>query len=394
MNTSTRRPLSLFTNSRGDALVRACAASLLSTADGVRETGVRIASREWGRESDPAILLRAAVSPASTTSVGDMFVASAVHDFLVNLAPASAGSVLLSRGLQLSFGEFGSIVIPNIVVGTGSTAFVAEGAPIPARQLTLDGISLTPDKLASIVSFTHETLVGSLPNIVGVVGQVLTESVGLDSYMGGKVDSHKTTEVRSQLGPLKDFTEQCDIAASAITHPAKNAGHKAIDHFIGSQAFIAAARIGHACFEEIGEDEKPTGRVLFTNPKNNPNVKMPTLAYRIAEIIVGQDPSGGNIASPHVVWGESPVDISADAAIAATTTANGGRDDGREARAFLRTILAQGPRLHDEIVEEADQLGFTEKQLKTAKRKLGVKSFKQPGVMNGPWYWQLPEIVL
>jgi hypothetical protein len=227
---------------------------------------------------------------------------------------------------------------------------------------------------------------------IGDVGLITIDPI--TAYMGGKMDSHKSTEVRSQLGPLKDFAEQSDIAVSAITHPAKNAGHKAIDHFIGSQAFIAAARIGHAVFEEIGEEERPTGRILFTNPKNNPSPKKQTLAYRIAEIVIGQDPSGGSIASPHVVWDDSPVDISADAAIAASGQNKGTRDEAQEVRTFLKGALAAGPRPQEEIVDEGGQLGFTERQLKFAKRKLGVTSFKEHGVAHGAWYWQLPEVVL
>ena len=83
---------------------------------------------------------------------------------------------------------------------------------------------------------------------IGNVGLICLDPI--TAYMGGKMDSHKATEVRSQLGPLKDFAERTNVAVSAITHPAKNAGTKAIDHFIGSQAFVAAARVGHACFEE------------------------------------------------------------------------------------------------------------------------------------------------
>jgi hypothetical protein len=71
-----------------------------------------------------------------------------------------------------------------------------------------------------------------------------------------------------------------EIAVTAITHPAKNAGQRALDWYIGSQAFIAAAGIGHMCVEEMEENEggrkQPTGRGLFTNPKNNPHIKMPT----------------------------------------------------------------------------------------------------------------------
>ena len=99
---------------------------------------------------------------------------------------------------------------------------------------------------------------------IGNVGLVCLDPI--TAYMGGKMDSHKATEVRSQLGPLKDFSERTNVALSAITHPAKNASARAIDHFIGSQAFIAAARIGHACFEEFEEDDERRENSDRTHP--------------------------------------------------------------------------------------------------------------------------------
>ena len=59
---------------------------------------------------------------------------------------------------------------------------------------------------------------------IGEVGLITLDPI--TAYMGGKIDSHKTTEVRNQLGPLKDFAERMNIAISTITHPAKNAGTK------------------------------------------------------------------------------------------------------------------------------------------------------------------------
>jgi hypothetical protein len=101
---------------------------------------------------------------------------------------------------------------------------------------------------------------------VGDVGLVTIDPI--TAYMGGKIDSHRATDVRSQLGPLKDFAERIGIGMSAITHPAKNAGARALDHFMGSQAFIAAARMGHLCVDEIEQDasgnRRPTGRMLYT----------------------------------------------------------------------------------------------------------------------------------
>lgn len=220
---------------------------------------------------------------------------------------------------------------------------------------------------------------------LGDVGLVTIDPI--TAYMG-KVDTHRTSDVRSQLGPLKDVAENTNAAFSAITHPAKAAGPRAIDHFIGSQAFIAAARVGHACFEEMGIDDRTTGRKLFTHVKHNASMRMPTLAYRVAEIVVGQDPATRtNIAAPHVVWGDAPVDITADAAAAANGPRRSRDGDQREIQQFLRTVLADGePKPYKDIVDEAQQHGFTVKQLKTAKEKLGVTSEKD-GVRGG-WMWQ------
>jgi hypothetical protein len=240
---------------------------------------------------------------------------------------------------------------------------------------------------------------------VGNVGLITIDPI--TAYMGGKIDSHKTTEVRAQLGPLKDFAERINVAISTITHPPKSSGQKAIDHFIGSQAFIAAGRIGHVCVEETeeeadGDDDHgargkkertKTGRVLFANAKNNPHTIMPTLAYRIEEIVVGQDPeTGDNIAAPHVVWDKEPVDISADEAVVAAAGKGGHRESVRDAaqievQAFLQDVLKPGhPIQQKKIEEEAARRGFTDNQLRTAKKKLRIIS-KKSGFGEGGWLW-------
>lgn len=209
----------------------------------------------------------------------------------------------------------------------------------------------------------------------------------ITAYMGGKVDAHKVTEVRSQLGPLKDFAEENNISVSTITHPPKSSSQRAIDQFIGSQAFIAACRIGHLMIEEKDEDGIPTGRVLFTHAKHNASEKKPTLAYKQNVMTVGQDPHTQKpIIAPYVIWDEHSVPITADGAMAA---ASGREDtDQKKVKDFLRGILASGdPVPYKNIEEEAEQQGFTRKQLRTAKQKLGITSNKDG--LGGPWMWQL-----
>ena len=208
----------------------------------------------------------------------------------------------------------------------------------------------------------------------------------ITAYMGSKIDSHRATDVRGQLGPLADLAERADVALSAITHPPKHSSQRAIDHFIGSQAFIAAARIGHMAIEEVEEDEhghrSPTGRSLFTNPKNNLSRKMPTLAYRIAEKQLD-----GGIVAACVSW-EDIVDITADQAIAATMPAKKSKTEN--VIEFLLDILAIRPAPFEIIEQRATAHGFSKDQLKYAKQKIDVVAFKEK-TFQGRWFWALPE---
>jgi putative DNA primase/helicase len=234
----------------------------------------------------------------------------------------------------------------------------------------------------------------SLVKKIGNVGLITIDPI--TAYMGGRMDSHKATEVRAQLGPLKDFAERTNIAISTITHPPKAATLRALDHFIGSQAFIAACRVGHLCIAETEENETgerlPTGRILFTNVRNTAyRQRMSTLAYRKVEVTVGTAEQGFErpVTAPQIVW-EGPVDITADAAVAA---ASGKKSDQQpKVQAFLREMLKDGRAVpQKEIEEAATKKGFTDKQLRTAKEKLGVHVDKEPGKMTGGWFWQLPD---
>ena len=229
----------------------------------------------------------------------------------------------------------------------------------------------------------------------GDVGLVTVDPI--TAYMGHdkRFDSHRATDVRSQLSPLKRLAERTNVAFSAITHPPKNASPRALDHFIGSQAFIAAARIGHLCVPEMEATEsggkRPTGRCFYTNPKINIAARQPTLIYRVAVIPTGDldDETGEAIKAPVIQW-EGQADITADEALAATKPTKG--KGGLTAQDFLADYLAGGPQLQTAVIERGAERGFTERQLRHAKAKLSVVSFKK-GFDNGAWFWALPEHV-
>src|SRR5262249_56518558 len=64
-----------------------------------------------------------------------------------------------------------------------------------------------------------------------------------------------------------------------------------LDHCIGSQAFVAAARLAHLAVDEVEQNaagkHAPTGRRLFTSIEKNVTGKLPAVAYRIAPVMAG-----------------------------------------------------------------------------------------------------------
>jgi hypothetical protein len=232
-----------------------------------------------------------------------------------------------------------------------------------------------------------------------------TKLVGIDpitAYMGtGRgFDSHRATDVRAQLHPLKVSAEKLDIAFSAITHPPKGANARAVlDSFIGSQAFIAAARAGHFCIEELGEEDdrgfrRPTGRVFYAVPKYSHSKPVPTLVFRKNAKQVGTDPvTGVPIIAPYIVW-EGTVDLTADEAIDANKPAF---RDGRKARAapareFLRDILMGGPMLRETVIERGAEEGCSYDQLRRAREAIGAISYEHREAGCGPQrMWCLPK---
>jgi len=229
-----------------------------------------------------------------------------------------------------------------------------------------------------------------------VLEQVITDTgdvrlVTIDpitAFMGGKIDSHRATDVRGQLGPLSDLAERINIGFSAITHPPKHGSQRALDLYIGSQAYIATARIGHVSVAETDKDEHgnraPTGRGLFTNPRNTMGKLQPTLAYRIEEKQVE-----GAIKTSFIAW-EEVVDITADQAVAAAAMP---KERGRQnsVRLFLLDLLGNGPAPQSHIEERAAAHGFSIDQIRRAKTKMAIMAFKEKGVEHGKWMWALPQ---
>jgi hypothetical protein len=171
-------------NRPADGLIRVAVASLIAHASGQthRQGVMNVLERTFEDDDVAPMLLRAATTPATTTTPGwaDSVANASFADFIGLMGPAFVAPALFSRGLQLNFGPSANVIIPGLVTSASNTSFVAQGAPIPVRQMTASTPAvLTPHKFATMIPFTREIVSYSTPSIKALVQAALIESVGL-----------------------------------------------------------------------------------------------------------------------------------------------------------------------------------------------------------------------
>jgi HK97 family phage prohead protease/HK97 family phage major capsid protein len=144
------------------------------------------------------IVLRAASAPAMSTVAGwaQELVQTTYAALMPLLMPKAILTRLATRGLALSFGATGKIVIPTRS-RTPSLAgsFVGEGLAIPVRQGAFTSQTLTPKKMAVITTWTREMDEHSIPAIEGLLREAIQQdtSVAVDSVL---IDANPATVIR------------------------------------------------------------------------------------------------------------------------------------------------------------------------------------------------------
>jgi putative DNA primase/helicase len=211
--------------------------------------------------------------------------------------------------------------------------------------------------------------------VVAALGDVVLVVVDpLTSYLG-RIDSHRTSDVRAVLEPLGEFAATTGVAVLLISHPPK-AVSTAINSVTGSLAFVAMPRMVFLAVPEVG-----TERNLLLPVKNNLGPLAPGLGYRLIQRIV--EPG---ITASHVAWDTTPVRMTADEALAALREGNSAMSKARE---FLTKVLADGPLSAAAVTAMAVTAGIAEITLKRARKELGVVSTKPE--FDGGWMWNLPS---
>ena len=192
----------------------------------------------------------------------------------------------------------------------------------------------------------------------------------IQSYLGAEVDAHRSNETRPVMDGFSRLAEEFDCCILLVRHLSKAQTGKAIHRGLGSIDLSGAVRT--ELLVGCSPDE-PAQRALV-QVKSNLGQFGPSLGYVIE-------------ADGTFRWtGESQLTASTILAPELNGEEPGARADAKE---FLLSVLAQGPRPAKDVMAEAGQEGISERTLKRAKKELNVRSDKPQ--MNGGWEWSLPE---
>ncbi|MGD9933424.1 MAG: AAA family ATPase [Dehalococcoidia bacterium] len=182
----------------------------------------------------------------------------------------------------------------------------------------------------------------------------------LSSFMGPGTDSNKDAQVRQVLEALVAVAGRHGTAVLGVVHLTKDTNRSRLMRTQGSVAFVALARsvLG------TSQSKQEAAEFVLTQIKSNLGSKGPSLRFRPG--------------SKGVEWLGEASNPQGEEAVSSKRLA--------EARDFLASELADGPRLVDALHQGAKDLGISSSTLKRAKRELGVESHKR----KNHWEWELP----
>jgi len=178
----------------------------------------------------------------------------------------------------------------------------------------------------------------------------------LVAYTGGKVDLHRANQVRALLRPLACLAEKYGCAIVTVRHLRKSRGGAAIYQGQGSIDITAACR----SVLMVGIDN---GTTVMAHAKCNLAPLGPSLSYKIEDSCFKWI---GKVKTTAEDLAAEPDDSDTRRAV-------------DEAMDFLREALANGPVLSNDLEEQAAKLGISNRTLRRAKPRAGVKARQQGG---------------
>jgi hypothetical protein len=201
----------------------------------------------------------------------------------------------------------------------------------------------------------------------------------LQAYLGARVDFHRANEVRPLLSNLGVLAAKHRCAVLILRHLAKSGSARSIYRGLGSIDFIAAARSVLLVGRPVDD---PVARAIV-HQKCSVGPLGPSIGFNIRD--------GGDFG-----WTGASSMTASD--LLAAEDAEGDAPARDEAEEFLREILAHGEKKPSkDVLAEARAAGISERTLRRAKQRLGVKA-SRVGSLNargkGLWLWAMPMAAL
>jgi putative DNA primase/helicase len=192
-------------------------------------------------------------------------------------------------------------------------------------------------------------------------------------------DAHRANDVRRNLQALVDMAASHRCAVLGISHFAKGTkGGSPVERVIGSQAFVALARMVLVA----GKDEGSERRIL-ARAKSNIAADDGGISYTLEQFEVN------GIEASRVAWG-GLIDGSAREILGDVEQSEEVSGPRAEAKQFLLELLVDGLINAKEGQRKADDAGFSRATINRAKKELGVETRKLS--MKEGWVWILPKV--
>jgi hypothetical protein len=226
----------------------------------------------------------------------------------------------------------------------------------------------------------------SIPHDLAAIEQVIQDNdvrlVIVDvlmAYLSGEVNSYRDQDIRRVMHALKELAERHRCCIVILRHLNKSSGASAVYRGGGSIGIVGAARVG--LMAAADPDDETGSLFVLARVKGNLSEPPPAQAYRLVpDALHGCACVSWDGASAH-----TPASLLAEGSEEA-------RGEATEAAQWLRAYLESAPAWTagaDEITKAGQRAGFSPKQLRTARRRLGVTTARVGFGAGGAWSWSL-----
>jgi len=230
----------------------------------------------------------------------------------------------------------------------------------------------------------------TIPDDVGRLGSALDASdaklIVIDpvaAFVSENIKTHNDASLRRAMQPLAELAQAREAVVLLLRHWNKNTGAQAIHRGGGSVAMTAAAR---SVMQVAADPDQPDDLRVLAQAKANLARRVPSVAFRVT----------GSALDPEVPvlrWA-GPSRWTADELAGQDGDSRRAAPARKEAAAFVREVLAQGPVAAGEVFRQATEVGITRNTVKRAAKQLGVVHERLRDESSGrtkEWQWKLPE---